>query len=75
MAQPLDRETLTSRVVLTPAEAASVLQISRATLYRRVASGDIPVVAGLGGAVRIPARRLLELIEGQAAVAPLRRSR
>lgn len=67
MPEGLDRESLACRAVLTPAEAADVLRISRATLYRLVAAGAIPVVAGLGGSVRIPARRLLEMIEGETS--------
>jgi excisionase family DNA binding protein len=46
--------------LLTMAEAARALRASRATVYRRIASGDIPAVR-LGGpraALRVPLRGL-----------------
>ena len=51
--------------LLTPAEVCATLRISRATLYRMVARGDIEV-ARLGrhggAALRVPARELERLM-------------
>jgi excisionase family DNA binding protein len=55
--------------LLTPAEVCAALRISRATLYRMVARGDIEVVRlgqGSGATLRIPVSALQELLAGTA---------
>lgn len=48
--------------LLTPAEAATVLRVSRATLYRLVAAGEIPAHK-FGGSLRISSTALLALLD------------
>ena len=53
--------------LLTPPEVCAALRISRATLYRMVARGDIEVVRlgrGSGATLRIPVSALEELLAG-----------
>jgi excisionase family DNA binding protein len=54
--------------LLTPAEVCAALRISRATLYRMVARGDIEVVRlgrGSGATLRVPARELERLVSAR----------
>jgi excisionase family DNA binding protein len=51
----------TSRIVFTPSEVAELLGVSRATVYRQLASGAIPVVQMDGGRKFIPKRPFLAL--------------
>jgi excisionase family DNA binding protein len=48
---------------LTVEQAARVASISRRHAYHLVNTGEIPSVR-LGGAIRIPTRRLLAMLEG-----------
>jgi excisionase family DNA binding protein len=49
---------------LTPSEAAILLRVSAATIYRLVRTGDLPGVhiAGPGSSIRIPAAAIDELL-------------
>jgi excisionase family DNA binding protein len=49
---------------LTPSEAAILLRVSAATIYRLVRTGDLPSVhiAGPGSSIRIPAAAIDELL-------------
>ena len=60
-------EQMTTRMfpsMLTVEQAAKVACISRRHAYHLVASGDLPSVR-FGKAIRVPAHRLLELLEGE----------
>lgn len=50
--------------MLTVAEAAKVAGISRRHAYELVSTGQIPSVR-LGGAIRIPRRRLFAMLDGE----------
>lgn len=65
---------MTDALLLRPAEAAELLQVSRSKLYQLAQAGEIPVVR-LAGSVRIPRLQLVEWIAAQArnAGAPIRR--
>jgi len=52
------------RVLITPAEAAEMLGISRATFYRVLRRGDFPVVR-VGHSPRIPVSALRLWIDSQ----------
>ena len=54
-------DTHGTRTMLTPAEAADQLRVSRGTIYRWCRQGWIPNVQ-VGGAVRIPTRLLVDLL-------------
>jgi len=47
--------------LLTVAEAASILRISRATAYRLVESGELPAVK-VGGSIRVGREALLDTL-------------
>ena len=55
------------RYLLTPAEAARRLSISRSFCYRLMASGDLPSVVIGGRARRVPVQALKAYIEAQLA--------
>ena len=52
--------------MLTVAQAAALANISLRHCYFLVQKGDIPSVR-LGGAIRIPSERLLELLAGESS--------
>lgn len=52
--------------MLTPIEAARLLSLSRRSLDRRLDDGSIPFVK-IGGAVRIPADAIADLMHGGKA--------
>jgi excisionase family DNA binding protein len=54
------------RALITPAEAAEMLGISRATLFRLMRRGDFPVIR-VESCPRIPIRALHRWIDSQAA--------
>jgi excisionase family DNA binding protein len=54
--------------LLTIEEAAQRLRIGRTKAYEMAATGELPTVR-LGRLVRIPERRLNEMIEGRPAAA------
>jgi excisionase family DNA binding protein len=55
-----------TRAVLTPAEAARVLRMSRSKTYAMIRSGELPAIH-IGRAVRVPVRALEAWIDEQAA--------
>ena len=67
----------TSHTLLTVQEAATKLRVSKPTIYRWIASGDLPSIrygreraAGdtrRGGAIRIPRAAVAELLRESAA--------
>lgn len=54
---------------LTVAAAAKIVGISRRHAYELVANGQIPSVR-FGGAIRVPTRRLLAILDGEEAATP-----
>jgi len=49
--------------VLTPAEVAELLKLSKNTVYERLKDGSIPAIK-IKGSWRIPSRRLMAWLEG-----------
>jgi excisionase family DNA binding protein len=58
--------TIPSRLLLRPAEAADAIGVSRSKAYELIASGAIPSIR-LGGSVRVPLDALREWIALQVA--------
>jgi excisionase family DNA binding protein len=56
---------------LTPVEAAGRLRISKAALYERIGTGDIPSYR-FGRAIRLRATHILEYLERAQGQAPVR---
>ena len=54
------------RLTLSVEEAANLLGISRSTAYECVRTGELPAV-NFGRRVLIPRRRLMRLLDGEAA--------
>ena len=65
-AQPETRPALSDTRLLTVAEAAKALRLSRSKLYAHILCGDIPSIT-LGRSRRIPATALANWIERQQA--------
>jgi excisionase family DNA binding protein len=55
-----------TKMLLTPAEAADYLSIGRSTTYRMIRSGELPSIS-IGRAVRVPVKALDEWVERQQA--------
>lgn len=51
--------------MLTPTQAATLLNVSRSHVYRLAERGEIPAVH-LGGVLRIPRQQLIDQIAEQA---------
>ena len=65
-AQPETSSTLSDTQLLTVAEAAKALRLSRSKLYAHMLCGDIPSIT-LGRSRRIPATALADRIKRQRA--------
>jgi excisionase family DNA binding protein len=55
--------TATPPMLATPREAAQTLNVSRETVYRMAAAGQIPTVR-VRGAIRVPVRALERICAG-----------
>ena len=55
-------------IAFTPAEIGTLAKLSRATVYRLIASGELPA-ARIGGQYRVPASELERLLSPRRAEA------
>lgn len=60
----VEKRTPRNPEFLTAREAAPLLRVSKNTMYRLIANGDIPHVR-IGRTIRIPAEAVGEFIDGQ----------
>jgi excisionase family DNA binding protein len=62
-------EKISEKLLLRIPEVAELLSISRSTAYTMAAAGELPVVRIRGG-LRVPAARLMQMIEEQTLSGP-----
>jgi len=60
----MENETKLEPIVYTVGEAAELLGVTKATVYRRIKDGVIPTVKMGTGRIRIPKKRFHATIDG-----------
>ena len=63
----VDNTDGTTRRLLTVAEVAQELRVTRGTAYRWIRTGSLPAVR-IGGTVRVPAKQLVDRLKRSATV-------